>query len=91
MNFSFLLPVSRIAAVFLGPLENTLSDTANISIHPFGDEVYSLAETPFAHRIDLESLETTETVRNSFLHIYIPNPISDLYTIRETMFIISFR
>ncbi|ODN00530.1 Carotenoid isomerooxygenase [Orchesella cincta] len=53
---------SRIAAVFLNPLESTLTDTANISIHPFGDEVYSLAETPFAHRINLENLETLSTI-----------------------------
>jgi carotenoid cleavage dioxygenase-like enzyme len=52
----------RIAAVFLAPLYSTISDNANISIHPFGDEIYSLAETPFAHRIDLDTLDTTNTV-----------------------------
>jgi len=41
---------------------STVSDNANISIHPFGDEIYSLAETPFAHRIDLDSLDTLTTV-----------------------------
>lgn len=58
--------VSRIAAVFLGPIESTLTDTANISIHPFGDEVYTLAETPFAHRINLDNLETLSTVYHQF-------------------------
>jgi hypothetical protein len=52
----------RIAAVFLAPLYSTISDNAHISIHPFGDEIYSLAETPFAHRIDLDTLDTTNTV-----------------------------
>ncbi len=42
-----------------------MTDTANISIQPFGDEVYTLAETPFAHRIDLETLKTMGSVRIS--------------------------
>ncbi|ODM93155.1 Carotenoid isomerooxygenase [Orchesella cincta] len=53
---------SRVAAVFRSPSELTLTDNANISIYPFGDEIYSLAETPFAHRINLDNLETMNTV-----------------------------
>ena len=41
-----------------------MTDTANISIQPFGDEVYTLSETPFAHRIDLETLKTMSSVSN---------------------------
>lgn len=68
--------------MFLGPIESTLTDTANISIHPFGDEVYSLAETPFAHRINLSNLETLNTVT-----IFLPwNNIIDM--IKETHFVL---
>ncbi|ODM87664.1 Carotenoid isomerooxygenase [Orchesella cincta] len=45
---------SRISSLFVSPFESILSDNANIGIHPFGDEAYSLAEAPFAHRINFE-------------------------------------
>lgn len=49
-------------------MESTMSDNANISIHPFGDdEVYSLSEFPFAHRIDIDNLETIKTVTKQCL------------------------
>ena len=51
-----------MSAIFTNQLDQILTDTANISIHPFGDEVYSIAETGFAHRIELESLETIQNV-----------------------------
>ncbi|CAL8084464.1 unnamed protein product [Orchesella dallaii] len=53
---------SRVATMFSDSIETIFSDNANIGIFPFGDEIYSLAETPFAHRINLDNLETLNTV-----------------------------
>lgn len=39
-----------------------LSDNANISLYPFGDELYAFNETPFIHKIDPETLDTLERV-----------------------------
>ncbi|CAG7717119.1 unnamed protein product [Allacma fusca] len=64
----------RVSAIFTTNMEELMTDTANISIQPFGDEVYTLAETGYAHRIDLESLDTTLKV----------NLISELAIINHT-------
>lgn len=52
--------------MFHNHMDEIITDTANISIHPFGDEVYTIAETGFAHRIDVETLETLETVNTKY-------------------------
>ena len=41
---------------------SVLSDNANVSIVPVGDEVYASTEIPTVTRIDLETLETTGQV-----------------------------
>jgi len=51
----------RFLSLFV--LDEVVSDNAMISIYPLGDgELYAFAETPFIHRIDKVSLETTGRV-----------------------------
>ncbi|KAK4884043.1 hypothetical protein RN001_000314 [Aquatica leii] len=38
------------------------SDNANISLYPFGDEIYSFTETPFMFKIDKDTLETKKKI-----------------------------
>ena len=48
-------------------LDRLVSDNAMISIYPLGDgELYAFAETPFIHRIDKVTLDTTGRVSESF-------------------------
>lgn len=51
-------------------LDRIVSDNAMISIYPLGDELYAFAETPFIHRIDPITLETTGRV-NSEVYLYV--------------------
>ncbi|KAK4884041.1 hypothetical protein RN001_000312 [Aquatica leii] len=37
-------------------------DNASISLYPFGDEIYSFAETPFMFKIDKDTLETKKKI-----------------------------
>ncbi|ODM91398.1 Carotenoid isomerooxygenase [Orchesella cincta] len=76
---------SKIATVFQTPSEKTLTDNANISIHPFGDEIYTLAETPFAHRINLENLETLNTI-NVYNEIGLLNHTSHPHVCGNTVY-----
>lgn len=46
-------------------LDRAVSDNAMISVYPLGDELYAFAESPFIHRIDPITLETTGRVRQS--------------------------
>lgn len=50
----------RISSLFV--LDRLVSDNAMISVYPLGDELYAFAETPFIHRIDPVTLETTGRV-----------------------------
>lgn len=50
----------RVSAIF-DPEEN-MTDNSMISIYPFGDDYYTFNETPFAHRISPETLETKDRV-----------------------------
>lgn len=53
----------KIRFLSLFVLDEVVSDNAMISIYPLGDgELYAFAETPFIHRIDRVSLETTGRV-----------------------------
>lgn len=47
----------RISSLFV--LDQVVSDNAMISVYPLGNELYAFAETPFIHRIDPITLETT--------------------------------
>lgn len=40
----------------------SMSDNANISVYPFGDEFYTFTESTIIHRIDPVSLDTLERV-----------------------------
>ena len=51
--------------MFHNHMDEIITDTANISLQPFGDEVYTIAETGFAHKIDLETLDTLGTVNSA--------------------------
>lgn len=43
-------------------MDQVVSDNAMISVYPLGNELYAFAETPFIHRIDPITLETTGRV-----------------------------
>jgi Retinal pigment epithelial membrane protein len=46
-------------------LDRMISDNAMISVYPLGDnQLYAFAESPFIHRIDPVTLETTGRVNN---------------------------
>ena len=51
---------TRISSLFV--LDQVVSDNAMISIYPLGKDLYAFAETPFIHRIDPVTLETTRRV-----------------------------
>ncbi|XP_046459953.1 carotenoid isomerooxygenase-like isoform X2 [Daphnia pulex] len=53
----------RISSLFV--LDQVVSDNAMISIYPLGKDLYAFAETPFIHRIDPVTMETT---RRESLH-----------------------
>lgn len=50
----------RISSLFV--LDQVVSDNAMISIYPLGKDLYAFAETPFIHRIDPVTMETTRRV-----------------------------
>ncbi|XP_046654167.1 carotenoid isomerooxygenase-like [Daphnia pulicaria] len=53
----------RISSLFV--LDQVVSDNAMISIYPMAKDLYAFAETPFIHRIDPVTMETT---RRESLH-----------------------
>ncbi|XP_075238183.1 neither inactivation nor afterpotential B isoform X3 [Lycorma delicatula] len=63
----------RISVLF-NPGE-MLSDNANISVYPFGDEFYAFAENSVVHRIDPQTLDSMERV-NVSKHVNIVNHTS---------------
>ncbi|XP_075238182.1 neither inactivation nor afterpotential B isoform X2 [Lycorma delicatula] len=65
--------IHRISVLF-NPGE-MLSDNANISVYPFGDEFYAFAENSVVHRIDPQTLDSMERV-NVSKHVNIVNHTS---------------
>ncbi|KAK4884042.1 hypothetical protein RN001_000313 [Aquatica leii] len=54
-------PCQSIFQRFFSVFQRTKTcDNANISLYPFGDEIYSLGEMPFMFKIDKDTLETKE-------------------------------
>lgn len=39
------------------------SDNANISLYPFGDEIYAFSESRVIHKVNVENLSTEEKIQ----------------------------
>ncbi|KAL1493902.1 hypothetical protein ABEB36_009584 [Hypothenemus hampei] len=73
--------------------KSEMSDNAMISVYPYGDEVYAFGESPFIHKIDLETLKTMDRVDISdnvsiVHHTSHPHVMADssVYNVGMTMY-----